>query len=304
MIYTVTLNPSIDYITYVDDMQLNALNRMTDDRKLPGGKGINVSRILTQLDIDTTALGYVGGFTGRFLDETLQTEGIRTDFIPVAGTTRINVKIKSAGETEINGAGPTIAADEQEALKHQLHALKPTDIVVLSGSKPAGVANDFYAQLIAQLTDAGIPFVIDTTGEELEAAIPQGPLVIKPNHHELAELVGKETLSDAEIYQHGRELLERGAQFALISMADKGALLFTPEGIWQGQAAPGDVINSVGAGDSMIAGFVGTYSQTHDPLEAFKMSVACGSATAYQEDLATHEQIQAVYQTVAIKKVD
>ncbi|QDH19706.1 1-phosphofructokinase [Saccharibacillus brassicae] len=300
MIYTVTLNPSIDYIVEVEDLQLDALNRMKRDLKLPGGKGINVSRILSRLDVPNTALGFVGGFTGGFIEEVLKSESIVTDFVNVQGDTRINIKLKHGQETEINGQGPVIGSEEADQLVDQLAKLTPADIVVLSGSVPPSLGGAFYDRLIRVIGERGARFVIDTTGDALLKALPYGPLLVKPNHHELAELFGVEIQGREDLITYGRKLLGMGAQNVLISMAGDGALLVTAERVYHANVPRGEVKNSVGAGDSMIAGFVGTFSQTGDPLSALRTGTASGSATAFSDDLAERSKIESLLPQVQV----
>ncbi|AOK92124.1 1-phosphofructokinase [Paenibacillus sp. SEL1] len=302
MIYTVTLNPSIDYIVEVDDLKLGDLNRMKRDLKLPGGKGINVSRVLNQLGADSTAIGFLGGFTGRFIDDTLREESIKTDFVMIEDDTRINIKLKHGDETEINGLGPAIREQEADALVQKLAGLQKNDIVVLSGSIPPSLGGDFYDRLISVCQQTGAEFVIDTTGEALMKALVHKPLLIKPNHHELAELFGVTIHSKEEIVTYGRKLLEAGAKNVLISMAGEGALFITADEVYHANVPAGTVKNSVGAGDSMIAGFVGTLSLHGDPIEAFRAGVASGSATAFSDDLATKEKIEQLRPQVTISK--
>ncbi|WP_328802267.1 1-phosphofructokinase [Paenibacillus sp. LX16] len=302
MIYTVTLNPSIDYIVEVDDLKLGDLNRMKRDLKLPGGKGINVSRVLNQLGADSTAIGFLGGFTGRFIDDTLREESIKTDFVMIEDDTRINIKLKHGDETEINGLGPAIREQEADALVQKLAGLQKNDIVVLSGSIPPSLGGDFYDRLISVCQQTGAEFVIDTTGEALMKALIHKPLLIKPNHHELAELFGVTIHSKEEIVTYGRKLLEAGAKNVLISMAGEGALFITADEVYHANVPAGTVKNSVGAGDSMIAGFVGTLALHGDPIEAFRAGVASGSATAFSDDLATREKIEQLRPQVTISK--
>ncbi|WP_038978121.1 1-phosphofructokinase [Paenibacillus polymyxa] len=302
MIYTVTLNPSIDYIVEVDDLKLGDLNRMKRDLKLPGGKGINVSRVLNQLGADSTAIGFLGGFTGRFIDDTLREESIKTDFVMIEDDTRINIKLKHGDETEINGLGPAIREQEADALVQKLASLQKNDIVVLSGSIPPSLGGDFYERLIRVCQQTGAEFVIDTTGGALMKALVHKPLLIKPNHHELAELFGVTIHSEEEIVTYGRKLLEAGAKNVLISMAGEGALFITADEVYHANVPAGMVKNSVGAGDSMIAGFVGTLALQGDPIEAFRAGVASGSATAFSDDLATREKIEQLRPQVTISK--
>ncbi|MBE7679535.1 MULTISPECIES: 1-phosphofructokinase [Paenibacillus] len=303
MIYTITLNPSIDYIVEVDDLKLGGLNRMNRDLKLPGGKGINVSRVLNQLGAGNTAIGFLGGFTGRFINDKLQEDQIQTDFVTIADDTRINIKLKHGDETEINGLGPAIREEEAAQLLQKLSSLQKGDIVVLSGSIPPSLGTDFYDRLIQVCKQTGAEFVIDTTGPALMEALVHKPLLVKPNHHELAELFGVTIETREELVLYGRKLLEAGAKQVLISMAGDGALLITGSDVYHASVPKGKVKNSVGAGDSMIGGFVGTYVLHGDILEAFRTGVASGSATAFSDDLATREFIEQLRGEVTITKL-
>lgn len=303
MIYTVTLNPSIDYIVEVEDLRLGGLNRMKRDLKLPGGKGINVSRVLNQLEVQNKAIGFLGGFTGRYIEEWLRKESISSDFVFVSDDTRINIKLKHGEETEINGAGPVINDTEADALLQKLSALNEADVVILSGSIPPSLGVDFYDKLISVCKQRGAEFVIDTTGSALKKALPYQPLLVKPNHHELAELFGVTIQTKEEIITYGRKLLEAGAKHVLVSMAGEGALFITEQGVYHANAPKGAVKNSVGAGDSMIAGFVGTFSLTGDLMEAFRAGVASGSATAFSDDLANREFIEKLRPLIDISEV-
>ncbi|WP_430612375.1 1-phosphofructokinase [Enterococcus sp. DIV0876] len=303
MIYTVTLNPSIDFIVHVDQLTIGALNKMTQDFKLPGGKGINVSRILKRINIDSTALGFVGGFTGKFISDWLTKEAIHNQFTAVADDTRINIKLKSGEETEINGLGPAIHADEIADLKAKFNQLQPHDIVILSGSKPAGLAADFYEELISLVQKAGADFVIDTTGAELFAALPARPLLIKPNNHELAELYETSFSTIEDILPYGQKMLQDGAKNVIVSLGGDGALLFSGDKIYQTNVLKRPLKNSVGAGDSMIAGFIGRYAKTQDVVDAFKWGVACGSATAFSDDLAQADFIHELLPEVEVKEI-
>lgn len=304
MIYTITLNPSIDYIVEVDDLHLGGLNRMKRDLKLPGGKGINVSRVLKRLGADSTAMGFLGGFTGDFIEEFLRREQVATDFARVqGGDTRINIKLKHGEETELNGGGPAIAEEEAHALVEKLSCLEQGDLVVLAGSLPPSLPGDFYERLIGMCKKQGAEFVIDTTGEPLRQALAHRPLLVKPNHHELAELFGVPMETREQLITYGRRLLEEGAQYVLISMAGEGALLVGGDEVYHANVPPGQVRNSVGAGDSMIAGFAGTLALGGDLLEAFRFGVASGSATAFSDDLAERALIDELQAKVSIEKI-
>ncbi|MBA1434973.1 1-phosphofructokinase [Bombilactobacillus bombi] len=304
MIYTLTANPSIDYVLQLQQLNLGAVNRTSADFKLPGGKGINVSRILQQLNMNSIAWGFVGGATGKLFESLLAQNELSTDFVPVSGDTRINVKVKAQEEeTEINGQGPTITPAEKAALLKKVQQVHAGDVVVMAGSLPPNLDNDFYLDIAKIVIKQGGDFVIDTTGQALLDTLPLHPLVIKPNHHELADLFHTTFNDTQSIITAARKLLQQGAQHALVSMAGAGALLVTTEHAYQCNAPKDVVKNSVGAGDSMIAGFVGTFMKTQDPIESFHQGAACGSATAFSEDLADSKKIKEVYQKINITKI-
>ncbi|MFU2194507.1 1-phosphofructokinase [Streptococcus pluranimalium] len=302
MIYTVTLNPSIDYIVRLDAVEVGQVNRMESDDKYAGGKGINVSRILKRLAIDNTATGFIGGFTGRFITEELEKEGISTAFVPVSQDTRINVKIKADQETEINGTGPVISEQELAALKDQLAHLTADDVVVFAGSAPSNLGNQVYKELLPIAKEAGAAIVCDFEGQTLLDSLGYQPLLVKPNNHELEAIfdVTLKTLDDIETY--ARKILEMGAQNALISMAGDGALLVTENAAYFAKPIKGQVKNSVGAGDSMVAGFTGELVKSGDALEALKWGVACGTATTFSDDLATIDFVKETYEKVEVEK--
>ena len=302
MIYTVTVNPSIDYIVQLKNLTLGEVNRMDYDNKLPGGKGINVSRILKELDVENTALGFLGGFTGRFVEESLENVGLSTSFTHIKEDTRINVKIKAEEETEINGRGPVISEEELVEFKKQFEKLEKGDVVIFAGSLAPNLDDDFYAELIDVIREKGADFVIDTTGESLMKTLEKKPLVVKPNNHELADLFHVELKSMDDVAKYGKKLLELGAQHVLISMAGDGGIMITRDKVYRSYAPKGTVINSVGAGDSMIGGFTGTFARTGDVLEAFRYGLACGSATAFSEDLADKNKINEILPLIKIEE--
>lgn len=303
MIYTVTLNPSIDFIVRLDHLELGSVNRMTSDDKFAGGKGINVSRILQRLDVDNTATGFIGGFTGRFVEDGLTAEGIKTNFVQVSEDTRINVKIKAGEETEINGAGPKISDEKFEELKAILAGLSSEDTVVFAGSAPSSLGNQVYNTLIPIAKKAGAEVVCDFEGQTLLDSLNYQPLLVKPNNHELADIFGVELNGLEDIEKYAREILAKGAKNVIISMAGDGALLVTPEAAYFAKPIKGTVKNSVGAGDSMVAGFTGEYVKSGDPIEALKWGVACGTATTFSDDLATAEFTKETYQKVEVEKL-
>ncbi len=291
MIYTVTVNPALDYVLQLEKVNTGEVNRTNDCQFLAGGKGINVSQILNQLKIDNTAWGFVGGFTGTELVRQLNKKQIVSDFVKISDTTRVNVKIHAEVESEINAAGPQITEQEIAAFKSRLTDLNEGDIVVMSGSLTPSLGADYYKDLLPTIKEAGAEFVVDTTGQALLDTLEYTPLVIKPNHHELADLFGVTFNSNEDMLTYAKKLLDMGAQNVMISMAKDGGYLVTQDGVYHAAGAKGVAVNSVGAGDSMIAGFVGTYFETKDPVEAFRIGMACGAATAFTKDIAVKSQI-------------
>ena len=302
MIYTVTLNPSIDYIVRLDQVQVGSVNRMDSDDKFAGGKGINVSRVLKRLDIPNTATGFIGGFTGKFITDTLAEEEIETCFVQVAEDTRINVKIKADQETEINGTGPNVEPAQLEELKAILSSLTAEDTVVFAGSSAKNLGNVIYKDLIALTRKTGAQVVCDFEGQTLIDSLDYQPLLVKPNNHELGAIFGVKLESLDEIENYARQLLAKGAQNVIISMAGDGALLVTSEGAYFAKPIKGTVKNSVGAGDSMVAGFTGEFVKSKDAVEGFKWGVACGTATTFSDDLATATFIKETYEKVEVEK--
>ncbi|MBT8823463.1 1-phosphofructokinase [Lactobacillus delbrueckii subsp. bulgaricus] len=304
MIYTVTVNPALDYVLQLPEVKEGETNRSSDTQFLAGGKGINVSQILNQLGVDNTAWGFVGGFTGEELIRQLNVKKISSDFVRISDDTRVNVKIHAQEETEINAAGPDITDQEVAAFKSRLDDLEAGDVVVLSGSLTPSLPTDFYESLLPLIREKGAEFVVDTTGEALLRTLKFNPLVIKPNHHELADLFDTSFSSTADMLEAAKKLQKLGAQNVMISMAGEGAYLVTADHVYHANAATGTAVNSVGAGDSMIAGFVGTWFEKHDAAEGLRVGSACGGATAFTEDIAIKSQIDAVLPQIKIDVVE
>ncbi|MGE7933590.1 1-phosphofructokinase [Viridibacillus arvi] len=303
MIYTITLNPSIDFIVEVDDFQIGHLNRIDRESKFPGGKGINVSRVLNTIDVPSKALGFLGGFTGGFIQNSLESEGIHTDFVKVEEDSRINIKLKTGEETEINGQGPTLTEKNIQDLFEKLEALQEGDILVLAGSIPPSLPKTFYSDLTRKYSKRGVKVVVDAGGKVLAEVLTDKPFLVKPNHHELSELFGATIHTVEEVIPYGKKVVEMGAENVIVSMAGDGALLFTNGEVYSATVPKGKVLNSVGAGDSLVAGFIGTYSKDEDFIKAFQVAVATGSATAFSQDLATKEKIDSLLDQVTIKKI-
>lgn len=302
MIYTVTLNPSVDFIVEVEQFELGGLNRMNKEAKYPGGKGINVSRILSRIGSRTTALGFSGGFPGGFILDALRSENVPEDFIPVEEDSRINIKLKTGQETEINGLGPNISVEKMEELRHKLSKMSDDDILVLSGSIPPSLSPDLYMELTREYAAKGIQVVVDASGKTLLDVVKERPFLVKPNHHELGELFDTKVETVKDAIHYGSMLVEQGAQNVIVSMAGEGAILINREGVYTATIPKGNVKNSTGAGDSLVAGFIGMWDQTKDLQRAFQYGVASGSATAFNYDLAEKEDIEALLSQVTIQK--
>jgi 1-phosphofructokinase len=302
MIYTVTLNPSLDYIVEVEDLTLGDLNRTKNESKFPGGKGINVSRLLKRMGVPSKALGFVGGFTGLYIKNYLQMEDIETKFVEVHEDTRINVKLKSNSETEVNAKGPNITEADFKKLQDQISQLTSEDILVLAGSIPSSMESSTYEILVSICHQNKTKFVVDAEGELLKKVLPYNPFLIKPNHHELGELFNTSFSTVEEVVPYARKLVEMGAENVIVSLAGEGAVLVNSEVAFLSNVPKGEVKSSVGAGDSMVAGFLAKYEETKEIEEAFRYSVASGSATAFSIGLATKEKIETLYTNVNITK--
>ncbi|MEQ3337894.1 1-phosphofructokinase [Clostridium butyricum] len=294
MINTITLNPSLDYVVKVDNFKADALNRINSEQIYAGGKGINVSIVLKNLGVDNTALGYVAGFTGDEILRQIKDHNVDCDFVKLqSGMSRINVKLKSDGETEINGAGPDISEKDLGSLYEKINKLGKGDFLILSGSIPKSVPDDIYERIMKSLLDKQVEFIVDATKDLLLKVLKYRPFLIKPNHHELAEMFNVELKNDEDIIAYGKKLQEMGAKNVLISMAGDGAILLPENGEPIKREVPKGILkNSVGAGDSMVAGFLCGYLKNKDLGEAFKMGIATGSASAFSEELATKEEVE------------
>jgi len=301
MIYTVTLNASLDYIVAVEDFKIGYVNRTVSEKMLPGGKGINVSTILQSLGIENKALGFIAGFVGAEIERAVEALGCKQDFIVVPnGVSRINVKLKSNEGTEINGQGPHIRDEDMAKLFQQLDELQEHDILVLAGSIPNSLKSVVYREILDYLQDKNIMIVVDTIKEQLLNVLEKRPFLIKPNRFELGEIFDKELCEQEEIISCACQLQAKGARNVLVSLAGDGAILVTEDGdIYTSKVPEGILVNSVGAGDSMVAGFLSGWLEQKDYEYAFRLGIAAGSASAFSEDLATKEEIVAV-----LKKLD
>lgn len=294
MIFTVTFNPSLDYIVRVDEMRLGTINRTNYEQLLPGGKGINVSIVLGNLGHPSRALGFSAGVTGVALEKLLADTGVDADLVHVkVGFTRINAKVKAVEETELNGQGPRIAPEDVDALFSKLDVLGQDDTLVISGSVPNTLPSDMYEQVMERLAGRGVRIVVDAERDLLTRVLPYRPFLVKPNNYELGDIFGVTLKTRDEVVPYARRMQEMGAQNVLVSMAGEGGVLVAADGqVYQSPAAKGTVVNSVGAGDSCVAGFLAGLMETGSYQTAFRMGLAAGSASAFSDHLATRPEVE------------
>ena len=305
MIYTVTLNPSIDYVINLEHLNVGHINRINSEHVYPGGKGINVSRILKTLGHDNIATGFVSDFTGDFIIKSLTDLDVKSDFIKLDnGFTRINIKIKSDEETEINGSGPDISEEKLDELFNKLSKLKEDDILVLAGSIPKTLKEDLYEKIMEHVKKSNVKVVVDATKNLLLNVLKYNPFLIKPNNHELEEMFDVKLENVEDIITYGKKLQQMGAKNVLISRGKDGALLITEnKEVFISNVPKGEVINSVGAGDSMVAGFISAYINSNSYEEALKLGSASGSATAFSSDLANKELIDKLMKEIKVERI-
>lgn len=306
MIYTLTFNPAIDYIAEVNNLKMNEINRAISEKILAGGKGINVSIVLKSLGIESTALGFIAGFTGMEIKQRIEEFGVKTDFVYIPDKfSRINVKLQTSEfgtileETAINGEGPKIAEQEIDELMKKLDKIEKDDFIVISGSVSRNMKNDIYEKICSNINQKGAKIIADTTGEHLVNVLKYKPFLIKPNKKELEEIFKEEIYTDEEIIIYAKKLQEMGAENVLISMDREGAILINKDKkVLYSKAPKGKLVNSVGSGDSMVAGFLAGFMMYSDYEKALKMGIAAGSASAFSENLATKDEI--LYQLAKI----
>ena len=300
MVYTVTFNPALDYVLNLKSLSVKDINRTESEELYYGGKGINVSAILSRLEVPNIALGFTAGFTGKKLSEMLERDGIKNDFIELEkGFTRINVKIKYGEELDINANGPEITEEKTAELFSRLKQLKADDYLVLAGSVPPSLPDDLYSRILKELYGKGIKAVVDTTGNQLLNVLKYKPFLIKPNHHELAEIFGEVMNTTEKITVFAKKLREMGAVNVLVSRGKDGAVLVDENNdVYNASAVKGKLVNSVGCGDSMVAGFIVCCIKSGNYKEAIKLSVASASATAFSKELAKAEEINKIYKTL------
>ncbi len=297
MIYTVTFNPSLDYIISVEDFKLGVTNRTSSELLLPGGKGLNVSMVLGNLGIESMALGFAAGFTGAEIVRRIEQMGVKSDFILLDnGISRINVKLKSIEGMEINGSGPEISEEHVQKLMEKLDVLGTGDVLVLAGSIPNSMPDDVYRRIMERLDGRGVMIVVDATKDLLVNVLAYHPFLVKPNNHELGEIFKVTLRTREEVIPYARKMQQMGAANVLVSMAGEGAVLAAEDGsIYEAPAPAGKLVNGVGAGDSMVAGFLAGWMEQKDYGHAFIMGISSGSASAFSEQLATGEEVENVY---------
>lgn len=304
MIYTVTLNPALDYFMNYEELALGEVNRTGKTQISAGGKGIMESRMLSLVGAKSKALGFLGGFSGQYIKDFLNENQIDSDFTEIEDLTRINVKLKSQeNETSLDAAGPKLQESEINHFLEKFDHLKEDDIVVFAGTIPRSLGEDFYERLIAKVQKQKATFVMDVDGQKLLDSLPAHPLLIKPNREELEAIFETSFKNNEQIIPYGQKLLEMGAQNVIVSMAGDGALLFTNEKVYFAQGIKGELKNSIGAGDSTVAGFLAEYSQSKDPLLAFRQAIACGTSKAFSDDMPSRAFLEEIYKKVNISEV-
>mgnify|MGYP005933538165 CR=1 FL=1 len=305
MIYTVTFNPAIDYVVHTDAMQVGMVNRSHGEEIYYGGKGINVSVILKELGIPSRALGFVAGFTGAAIEKGVQEMGIATDFVHLeSGFSRINVKIKSGEETELNGQGPVIDDAAVKALFRKLDDLQDGDTIILAGSIPNTMPSDIYEKILAYLDGRQIRTVVDATNDLLKNVLKYKPFLVRPNIEDLETMFDEVIADQSQLIHAGRRCAELGAENVILMMGKDGSLLINQDGVYHANSIDAEVVNSVGAADSMIAGFVMNYLRSRDLITTFKYANCCGIATAFSKGMATREKIESLFDEIVVTKID
>lgn len=303
MIYTVTLNPAVDYYIGLEEFQEGGLNQAKTAYTLPGGKGINVSKVLKNFGEKSVALGFVGGFTGDYIKNDLKSEGIEENFVNIKDMTRINLKIKTlSDESEVAGKSPNINDEEYKEFLSKIKDIKSGDILVLSGSIPTSLPKNIYEQIISELPK-GVKIILDTRGETLREVLKEGIFLVKPNNHELEDFFGEKYSTDDEIIEAGKKLMKLGSENVLISLGKDGSILITKDGVYRGNVPKGELVSSVGAGDSMVAGIIYGLSTGKTMEETYRYGIASGSSTAFSQGLTDFESMKKLLNEIEIKKI-
>lgn len=304
MIYTLTLNPSIDYVLKIDKFEDGQTLRSNTEEKYPGGKGIMVSKLLKNLGEKSVNIGFLGGFTGDFIRKKLNDLGIEEDFTRIEDDSRINVKLKYETETEINAQGPKIKEEEIEEFLNYLDQLQEDDFVIISGSIPKSLGDDFYRVIVNLLEMNNVRFALDTSGKKLYKLSSYKPFLVKPNKDELSEIFDDEIDSDEKIVKYARKLIDQGAENVIVSLGKDGSIFVDNSVAYKAKPIEGKLINSVGSGDSMVAGYIYGYMKGLSKLDSYKLAVSCGSATAFSPDIAEKELIDDIFKKVEVEKCE
>lgn len=303
MIYTLTLNPSIDYVIKIDQFSDGETLRSNTEEKYPGGKGIMVSKLLKNLGENSINIGFLGGFTGDFIRKKLNDLGIAEDFTRIEDDSRINVKLKYETETEINAQGPQITEEEIEEFLNYLDQLQEDDFVIISGSIPKSLGDDFYRVIVNLLEMNNVRFALDTSGKKLFKLSSYKPFLVKPNKDELSEIFEDKIDSDEKIVKYARKLIDQGAENVIVSLGKDGSMFIDSNVVYKAKPIEGKLINSVGSGDSMVAGYIYGYMKGFSKLDSYKLAIACGSATAFSPDIAEKELIDEIFKKVEVKEL-
>ncbi|MDU5914335.1 MAG: 1-phosphofructokinase [Anaerococcus vaginalis] len=302
MIYTLTLNPSIDYVLRIDKFDDGQTIRSKSEEKYPGGKGIMVSKLLKNLGEKSVNIGFLGGFTGEFIKNKLENLGIDEEFTKISDDSRINVKLKYEKETEINAQGPEIKEEEIEEFLNYLDNLEEDDFVIISGSIPKSLGDDFYRVIVNLLEMENVRFALDTSGKKLFNLSSYKPFLVKPNRDELSEIFEDEIDSDEKIVKYARKLIDQGAENVIVSLGKDGSIFIDNNIAYKAKPIEGKLVNSVGSGDSMVAGYIYGYMKGLSKLDSYKLAIACGSATAFSPDIAEKELIYKILEKVEVEE--
>lgn len=304
MIYTVTLNPSMDFFVDIDQLSIGKLNRMNNDYRVPGGKAINISRVLRQLGMPSVATGFIGGYTGQFIEDWLEKEDIQRGFIRIDDDSRINIKLLKQEETVINGRGPNVSVMEYQEFLYYMSRVEEGDTVIMSGSLPPTITEEVYERVISICNANRARFIMDVYPQEMVKYLDKGPMLIIADHEMIERMLNVEIKDASDLHRYGKRILAEGADFLIVPVEGKGSILFTKNGAYHGLKIPGDYVNSEGIRDAMIAGFIATYIRMSDPVEAYRVSIACGAATAFTRDMAKRPEIEELIEKVEIKSID
>ena len=302
MIYTLTLNPSIDYVLKIDKFEDGQTLRSNTEEKYPGGKGIMVSKLLKNLGENSINIGFLGGFTGDFIRKKLNDLGIEEDFTRIEDDSRINVKLKYETETEINAQGPQITEEEIEEFLNYLDQLQEDDFVIISGSIPKSLGDDFYRVIVNLLEMNNVRFALDTSGKKLFNLSSYKPFLVKPNKYELSEIFEDKIDSEEKIVKYARKLIDQGAENVIVSLGKDGSMFIDSNIVYKARPIEGKLINSVGSGDSMVAGYIFGYMKGFSKLDSYKLAVSCGSATAFSPDIAEKKLIDDIFKKVDVEE--